>query len=464
MRTVLLTSGYPDDVVERVKQKWKVVNIPEQARALEYLKSGREKPVAVSIGLVGFSQIQTDLDAKRMLREIHKLDPTLPVIISTHEQSRVLMVDFIKQGAFDYVVEPMNGSDTEAWFTYTQDLVFALTRAAAWGEVTRENQRLKEDILRGHQPEFIKGQSAGILKVVDLVKKVAPTSATVLITGESGTGKELVARAIHGHSGNKEAPFTAVNCGAINESLLASELFGHVKGAFTGADIDRAGLISETGEGTLFLDEISTVSQSFQVMLLRVLEQRRARPVGGNNDYEVKCRFISAANCDLEAMVKENKFREDLFYRLNVFSIAIPPLRRRPEDIPILADFFLHEAARQFEKKLKGISPTAMEVLEEYSWPGNVRQLRNTIERAVIVSEGPLLEIGDLDYRIRNPKGPTEYISHSDSYEKAMERFEKDLLRKTLTRAKGKCTAAAHMLKMNRTTLIYRMKQLGIEG
>ncbi len=463
MKTVLLTSGYPDEVIEKVKRKWKVVNIPEQRKALEYLKGCREMPAAVSIGLVNLSKIQTDLDAQRMLQEIHKLDPALPVIISTHEQSRVLLVDFIKLGAFDYVVEPKVGSDTKAWFAYTQDLLFALTRAAGWQEMTRENRRLKEDLLRRNKPEFIKGQSAGILQVIDLLKKVAPTPATVLITGESGTGKELVARAIHGQSVNKKAPFTAVNCGAISESLLASELFGHVKGAFTGADTDRSGLISETGEGTLFLDEISTVSQSFQVMLLRVLEQRRARPVGGNKDYEVKCRFISAANCNLEALVRQNKFREDLFYRLNVFSITLPPLRRRREDIPILADFFLHEAGRQFEKEVKGISPAAMEVLEEYPWPGNVRQLRNTIERAVIISEGPMIGIEDLDHRIRNPKDEADAGSEAEGYEKAMEKFGRTLIRKALAQANGNRAEAARRLRMQRTTLVTRMKQLGME-
>lgn len=462
MKRVLMTSGYPKAVIKEVSRRWKVIHIPDQREALEYLKSCCRMPQAALIGNVPGPAMKKDFDAKTLLREIHKLDAQIPVIISTHQQSPRVIVDFIKQGAFDYVIEPSDLEDPQI-SGYIQDLIFALTRAIAWGEVTRENQKLKENLIGQNNPDFIKGRSAGILRVIELIRKVAPTPANVLITGESGTGKELVARAIHGLSSYKEGPFTPLNCGAISENLLASELFGHVKGAFTGAETSRPGLICETGSGTLFLDEIGTVAPAFQVMLLRVLEQRTARPVGGNSDYQAKCRFVSAANCDLEKLVAQHKFREDLFYRLNVFHIHIPPLRQRQEDIPILTDFFLRESARQFGKPVKGISPSVMELFEEYSWPGNVRQLRNVLERAVILCEGEMIGVGDVDSQVRSQTKINNTLPDNIGFDKAMQQFERSLILSALAQAKGNRSQAARILGIKRTTLNYRIKQLDIE-
>jgi DNA-binding NtrC family response regulator len=462
-KTVLLTSHYPSEVVEAVSRRWKVIDIPEQKEALAWLRNSPTMPAAISIGIVDPKSSGTTLDAKAMLREIHKLDADVPVIISTHQHSPAVIVDFVKHGAFDYVVEPENDADTESWASYTQDFIFALSRATAWRAMTQENQRLRDDLICRDKPDFIQGRSSAILNVVNLIRKVAPTPATVLITGESGTGKELVARAIHTMSANKDNPFTAINCGAISETLLASELFGHVKGAFTGADIPRQGLMRETGSGTLMLDEIATIPPSFQVMLLRVLEQRTARPVGGTGDYNVTCRFLAAANCNLEDLVRQNKFREDLFYRLNVFHIHIPPLRQRREDIPILADFFLKQTASQYGKTIRVITPAAMEILEEYTWPGNVRQLRHAMERATILCESDTLDINDLDPKIRCSTLPAD-SQDILSYDQAMEHFERNLIQSALARTGGNRSQAANLLHMKRTTLNYRILQLGLEA
>ncbi|NLE29946.1 MAG: sigma-54-dependent Fis family transcriptional regulator [Phycisphaerae bacterium] len=460
-KTILLTSHYPSRVVEMVRRQWKVIDIPDQREALAFLRACTTMPWAISIGIVDNTDPKA-FDGKSMLREIHKLDANIPVIVSTHQRSPAVIVDFVKHGAFDYVVEPQDDNDVEQWTSYTQDFIFALTRAMAWREIMLENQRLKDDLICRDKPDFIKGRSSAVLNVVNLIRKVAPTPATVLITGESGTGKELVARAIHSQSTNREHPFTPINCGSISESLLASELFGHVKGAFTGADAHRQGLLRETGSGTLLLDEIATIPPSFQVMLLRVLEQRTARPVGGTGDYNVTCRFLAAANCNLEDLVREDKFREDLFYRLNVFHIHIPPLRQRREDIPILADFFLKQTASQYGKDIKGISPGAMEILEEYAWPGNVRQLRHAIERATILCESDALGIGDFDPRIRSSTIVTDGFN-SLRYDQAMMHFERNLIQSALAQCQGNRSQAANLLHMNRTTLSYRIRQLGIE-
>jgi two-component system, NtrC family, response regulator len=464
MIRILLTSGYPETVLQAVRRKWKVINIPDQQEALAFLKSSRELPEAASIGGVSNRQGPDPFGARWMLQEIHKMDPAMPVIISTHESSPRQIVDFIRQGAFDYVVEPSDPETPGSRDTYTQDFLFALTRAVAWRRMVRENQKLKEDLILQTKPAFIRGRSSAILRVMELIRKVAPTPATVLITGESGTGKELVARAIHALSPQRDQPFTAINCGAINEGLLASELFGHVKGAFTGAERDHPGLIAETGPGTLLLDEIGTIPPSFQVMLLRVLEQRTFRPVGGTGHREAKCRFLSAANCDVEDLAKQGKFREDLFYRLNVFHIHIPPLRDRREDIPILSDYFLQEAVRQFGKNVKGISPAAMELLEGFPWPGNVRQLRNAIERAVIISEEENLIPVDLDPHIRDASARSGLLSGQSGYEEAMRHYERGLIQSALAQADGNRSRAAELLKINRTTLNYRIQRLSIEN
>jgi DNA-binding NtrC family response regulator len=457
--TVVMSSGYLPPSMAAVRQHFEVVDIVQQRQALAYLRQCDPLPAAVCIGYVTLHPSRDDLSAETMLQEILKLDPALPVVISTGQAAPSAIVDLVKRGAFDYVIEPRVNTDADAVARYTQDLVHALTRAVQWRQVVRENRQLKQDLVRQSVPQSMLVRGPEMLEVMDLVNKVAPTSATVLITGESGTGKELIARAIHSLSAGRGEPFTAVNCGALTEPLLASELFGHVKGAFTGADSDRRGLVREAGAGTLLLDEIGTVSHGFQVMLLRVLENRTARPVGGTGDYPVHCRFLAAANQDLDQLVARGVFRQDLFYRLNTFHIHLPPLRQRRRDIPVLAHHFLRQAARQYARGIQSIDPAAMNLLESHDWPGNIRQLRNVVERAVIVCEGDRVGVGDLDQTLRrsaNLDAPVDRLQ----YHEAMRSYERRLLQAAIDRADGNLSLAARNLGMKRTTLNYRIAQL----
>lgn len=460
MDSILMSSGYPASVVAEAERHWHVTHITNQREALAHLRSGRDMPAAIAIGYATTRYAPHELLARDMLAEIHKLDPTVPVIISTAEGATSVIVDLVKHGAFDYVIEPMDHNDAVAVEPYCQNLILALTRAVQWRNLVKENQQLKQERIRRGLPESIQVRSPRMLEVMDMVHKLAPTSATVLITGESGTGKELIARIIHDLSPNRERPFTAINCGAISQTLLTSELFGHVRGAFTGADGDHAGLIRQAGTGTLFLDEIGTVSPEFQVMLLRVLDQRCARPVGGSAAYPVNCRFIAAANRDLEALVQRGEFRRDFFYRLNLLHVHLPPLRQRPGEIPVLAHHFLRQLASQYDKRIEGIDPAAMSLLESYHWPGNVRQLRNAIERGVILGEGARIGVADLDDQIRNAGDlpAQDGLGH----QQAMRQFERRLLRTTLDSVQGNVSRAARMLDMKRTTLNYRIKQLAL--
>lgn len=485
---ILFSSGIPGNTLASLKRRWRVLNIASQREALAYLQSlhaqGQPLPLAVAVGYAHPTAAAEDLSAQQMLREIHKLDATLPVIISTGTRDVPTIVDLIKRGAFDYVLETRKGKDGQPADPgdppqrYTQELLLAFGRATKLRKLQLENAQLRagqhDDGSEDHA-QRIEARSPQMRQILELTRKVAPTPATVLVTGESGTGKELIARAIHQQSGRADHPFVAVNCGALSEQLLTSELFGHVKGAFTGADVTRQGLLQEAGQGTLFLDEIGTVPLSFQVMLLRVLEEGSARPVGSTASYPVACRFIAAANHDLEAMIQKGTFREDLWYRLNIFNIHLPPLRKRAGDIPVLAHHFLRQLAQRYGKAVDTIAPAAMTMLEEYHWPGNVRQMRNVIERALIVAEGSSLQREDFASNLLAAPGESHAgggvsgstsgggASGGVSYGKAMARFETHLLSQALAQHKGNLSKAARSLRLNRTTLLYRLKKLGIE-
>lgn len=460
METVLLTSGYVPRLLDEARARWHVIDIHAQREALAQLQAMDELPAAVCVGLV--QPKGDDLSAADMLAAIHEIDPALPVIVSTGTEATEKVVELVKRGAFDYVVEPADRDDDAQVDRYVQRLMLALDRAVRWRSVVRENQQLKRDRISEAMPPSILARSRAMLEVMGLVEKVAPTGATVLVTGESGTGKELIARAIHDGSPTAEQPFTAVNCGALSPELLSSELFGHVRGSFTGADADRDGLIRRAGKGTLFLDEIGTVQPAFQVMLLRVLDQRVARAVGASQEYPVQCRIIAAANRDLRAMVDSGAFREDFYYRLNLFHIHVPPLRDREDDVPVLAHHFLREAARQYNKPVAGFEPAAMNLLEQSDWPGNIRQLRNTVERAVILCDGDRIGVGDLDPQVRTAARIDTQPPQQGDYQELMTQFERRLLQAALTRAKGNLSEAARSLNMKRTTLNYRLKRLDL--
>lgn len=414
--------------------------------------------------MVGHVRDDIPTGAREALAEILTCDANLPVIISTKVGNPERIVDLVKNGAFDYVLEPKDPASPEELALYAERFEHALRKAVHWRSIFKENRKLRRALAVKDLPSEIIARSEPMLKVLDLVKKVAPTSATVLITGESGTGKECVARRVHELSHVRDQAFIAVNCGSMNDQLLASEIFGHVKGSFTGAHADRPGFLREAGKGTLFLDEIGTVSQAFQIMLLRVLEQRTARPVGGSANQPVNARFIAAANQNIQSMVQEGTFREDLWYRLSVFHIHLPPLRERVEDIPVLALHFLNRACETFGKTISSIEPAALRRLEAHDWPGNVRQLRNVMDRASIVCDGNRISIGDLELGKRStPVSMTGTTEVSDlSYDRTMQRCERRILSQAMAEAKGNITKAAELLGIKRTTLHYRMKLLKI--
>lgn len=466
---ILMTSGYLEQTLERIRTQWRPVDIPGHGEALEYLRGCERLPLVVVIGFVprmphpmeGTTAGPPDAipPAPEMLREILGIDSDLPVLVSTSVHHPRRIVELIKRGAFGYVVEPADKTDTSAMQRYHEELELLLDRAVRWRRTILENRRLQKSLERERDFPRLISRSPAMDRVTHMASKVAPTPATVLITGESGTGKDLLAKRIHRESKRPPDAFVAINCGAMSEPLLSSELFGHVKGAFTGAEANNPGLIRQAGEGTLFLDEVEAIPPGFQVLLLRLLEERIARPVGGQTEYPVRCRFIAATNRALEPRIADGKFRQDLYYRLNVFHIDLPPLRRRAEDIPLLADFFLRRAAGDFGRDLRGIAPGAMDLLEAYPWPGNIRELRNVIERAAILCEGPRLSPADVSGSL---KRSVAVDAPARDYARAMEQFESRLIRHALNDSGGNVSAAARTLKMKRTTLRYRMRRLGL--
>jgi DNA-binding NtrC family response regulator len=373
----------------------------------------------------------TGLDAIRALRE---LDRELPIILMTSYSSVESAVEALRAGAVDYIIKPFNNDE----------FLHAVARALAERRMRRENALLKRSLRKAYADRGIIGGSAGIRRVLDLVRRVAPSDANVLVLGESGTGKELVARSIHRASGRANGPFVAINCGAIPAELLESELFGHAKGAFTGATATTEGLIREAHGGTLFLDEISELAPALQVKLLRVLQDREVRPVGGKQVFTVDVRFVAATNRDLEELVAGGRFREDLFYRLNVIGIEVPPLRERGKDVRLLADHFVELHARKLGKKIRGIAPDLAQFLERHAWPGNVRELENLIERAVILADGETLTAGALSdglvkaaSRRGAPPAPERVLSVEEYIQDTVTRYQDRYSETELARALG---------------------------
>jgi DNA-binding NtrC family response regulator len=388
----------------------------------------------------------TGLDAIRSLRE---LDRELPIILMTSYSSVESAVEALRAGAVDYIIKPFNNDE----------FLHAVARALAERRMRRENALLKRSLRKAYPDRGIIGESAGIRRVLDLVRRVAPSDANVLIWGESGTGKELVARSIHRASQRANGPFVAINCGAIPAELLESELFGHAKGSFTGATATTEGLIREAHGGTLFLDEISELAGALQVKLLRVLQDREVRPVGGRHVFNVDVRFVAATNRDLEALVADGKFREDLFYRLNVIGIQVPALRERGQDVRLLADYFVEVYGRKLGKKIRAIGPDLAAFLERHPWPGNVRELENLIERAVILADGDVLTCTALSEGLVRPSArrsapgaPDRPLSVEAYIRDAVDRFQDRYSE----------TELARMLGIGRKALWTRRRQWGL--
>ncbi len=425
------------------KDGHQVEAVENATEALNRLQDHRYDVVFLDIKMPG-------MDGMELQERIHQIDAGIAVIMITAFASVETAVQAMKQGAFDYVTKPID----------PDELSHLVRRAAEQQRLRRENAKLRETIDELSSIDTIVGDSPGMQKVFELIKLVAQTDATVLIRGESGTGKELVARAIHANSQRRYFPIVPVNCGSLPESLLESELFGHEKGAFTGAQFRRKGKLEMASGGTLFLDEIGTISLKMQVDLLRVLETKEFNRLGGSRPVKVDFRVVCATNEDLKEAVKSGRFREDFYYRLNVFSLEIPPLRERRSDIPQLARHFVERFAAQMDKRIGELSPTAMDRLLAYDWPGNVRELANAIERAMVVGKPPRILPQDLPF-LAAPEAPDGGVGGSDEPLADMERRH---IAAVLARNGWNIKRAAEKLKIDRATLYNKITKYGLRG
>ena len=419
------------------KDGYEVRAVESAAEALEILQDQHVDVAVVDIKMPG-------MDGMELQEHIQRLDPRIAVIIITAYATADTAVRALKNGAFDYVTKPVD----------PDELSHLVQRALEQRRLTEENVQLRETIDELVAVDTIVGESPAVRKVMELIQHVAQTDATVLVVGESGTGKELIARAIHANSRRRYLPIVAVNCGAVPENLLGSELFGHEKGAFTGADQRRRGKIEMADGGTLFLDEVGAISSKMQIELLRVLETKEFTRIGGSKPVRVDFRVVCATNENLEKAVEEGRFREDFYYRINVFTIEAPPLRARHTDIPLLARYFLQRFAQQMDKRITEISPEAMKLLNEYDWPGNVRELSNAIERAMVVGRPPAIRPDDLP--VHTSQGGR--ARGGDSLVQVEKRHIADVLKRT----DWNITRAAKILKVDRVTVYNKIKKYGL--
>lgn len=401
----------------------------------------------------------TEMDGIEALREIKVYNPSIPILIMTAYSSVASAVDALKAGAYDYLTKPLD----------FETLRLTLERAMEHIHLRIENHELKQKLRDEFDWQNIIGTSPPMRALIDMVAMVAPSEATVLITGESGTGKELIARSIHFNSRRSASPLVIVNCAALAETLLESELFGHEKGAFTGADKRREGRFRQADGGTLFLDEIGETSPAMQAKLLRVIQEREFQRVGGDETLSVDVRILAATNRNLENDVKDGKFREDLFYRLNVVTVEMPPLRDRHDDIPLLAQHFMKRFAARNRKTVKGFTPQAMDLLIKYAWPGNVRELENAVERSVILLTGDYITERELPLSITpaepnepSPDAASETGGGRSTGSQSLESIEKIAILATLSETGGNKSETARRLGINRKTLHLKLKRYGL--
>jgi DNA-binding NtrC family response regulator len=399
-----------------------------------------------------------DISGIEILKKIKDTSPHTEVILITGHASAETAVKAMKEGAYDYITKPLN----------IDELRIIIDKAVEKNRLVNENVYLKEQLRDRYEFANIIGSSPAMQQVFSRIKKIIKTDSTVLILGESGTGKELVAKAVHFNGARKDKPFIAVNCSAIPENLLESELFGHTRGSFTGAIKDKVGKFEAANRGTIFLDEIGTLPMHLQTKLLRVLQEQEVEKVGSNKPIKLDTRVISATNVDLEGEVKRGNFREDLYYRLNVIPIIIPPLRERTEDIFLLVRHFLEKDCREMKRKPMTIEKETCEALELYQWPGNVRELENVIERIVALTEGDHISLSDLPPNIaraydEQERAATKVTEDGVDMVKTVNDIERKMISDALVLAKGVKARAAAMLKLNRTTLVEKMKRLGME-
>ncbi len=425
------------------KESFQVTAVSNGRDALERIKAENFDVVITDIKMPG-------MDGLQLLGHIKKHDPSLPVVIMTAYASQQSAIDAVNHGAFQYLIK--NAKNDE--------IKLVVRNALEMRKVRSENLFLKRELKKGHEEKTIIGSSDEMVRVFKMVDKVASSEATILIQGESGTGKELIAREIHYRSGKAQGPFVSINCGAIPRDLLESNLFGHVKGSFTGAVRDSAGLFQVAEGGTFFLDEVGDMPIATQVKLLRALQEREIIPVGGTQPIKIDCRLVAATNSDLEKEVAAGRFRADLFYRLNVIPIRLPALRQRRDDIPILVDHFLKRHAQT--NTAKTVNKDAMDLLMRYDWPGNVRELENVMERSLILDESGVIGPDDLPEKIR--------FGHSqrgslviDTPTLTLEELEKEYILKVLNHTRWQKKRASEVLGINASTLYRKLLGYGLD-
>jgi two-component system, NtrC family, response regulator AtoC len=429
------------------KAQYVVDEASDGVEALEKIRGGEYDTVLCDVRMPKLGGID-------LLRALQDEGLRTTVIVMSAYGTLDTAIEAMKRGAYDYISKPFK----------KDEVLLTLKKAEERERLFRENQVLREVAQRELRFDNIVARSEGMRRVFDTVRKVADYPTTILLTGESGTGKELIARAIHYNSVRAKQPFIAVNCGAIPENLLESELFGHVRGAFTDALRTKKGLFEEAGEGTLFLDEIGELPLNLQVKLLRVLQENELRRVGDTRTIPVRARIVAASARAGADLVDEGRFREDLYYRLNVMPIHLPPLRERPEDIPLLTEHFVEKLRGLLRSPVTAVSPAAMRALANYSWPGNVRELENTVERAMVMAEGTLIKVEALPDSIRSAEtGVGAFLGGDDlSIKRGSRALEKMLIEKALRRTKGNRTRAAELLEISHRALLYKIKDYGL--
>ncbi len=421
--------------------------------ALNILQESPFEVVITDLFLPGVSGIE-------ILKRIKEDSPYTNVILVTGHASAESAVEAMKEGAFDYVTKPID----------FQKLKILVGKAFEKSLLVAENLYLRQQLRGKYKFDNIIGNSSAMQQVFSRMEKIVNTDSTILILGESGTGKELVAKAIHFNGARRDKPFVAINCGAIPAELLESELFGHVRGSFTGAVADKPGKFEVANNGTVFLDEIGTMPQHLQMKLLRVLQEQEVERVGSSRRIALNVRVISATNANLEEEVRKGHFREDLYYRLNVIPILLPPLRERRGDIALLARHFLQQTCREMGRLLKSLSPAAMRALEAYEWPGNVREMENVIERTVALTDGEVIQVQDLPPNIGGEAGeenlaiPYPRVTPEGvDLCRVIEEIERRMILEAMELGRGVKARAASLLKLNRTTLVEKIKRLGLD-
>jgi two-component system, NtrC family, response regulator AtoC len=424
---------------------YEALTAADGAAALEQVEADTVDLVLSDLRMPGMS-------GHELLLELRRRAPDVPVVLMTAYSTVKDAVQAIKDGAFDYIGKPFEMDELET----------TIAKALRLSATLRDNQRLREELEGRYRFENLVGSSAVFRKVIEAIAEVCESRTNVLIHGESGTGKEMVARAIHFNSARHEGPFVAINCAAIPESLLESELFGHVKGAFTGAVSARQGRFAQADGGTLFLDEVGDMPMALQAKILRVLQERSFEPLGSSHSRSTDVRILAATNRDLREAVRDGRFRSDLYYRLNVFPIEVPPLRARREDIPQLVSHLACDLARHMGRPAPAFSEAALRTMQDYAWPGNVRELQNCIERAIIVAKGGSVDVAELPQDLLNRAVARETVRIPSDLDGEMQKLEREFILEALRSTGGVQVQAAELLGISERSLWHRVKKLGI--